>query len=86
MDQSEDTGVKLTGFLVINEEKYVDKEYGTITIQGIKPNGEADEEKTFKLRNNSFIIIKSRIASYRVQTKSQKVFLGIMKIGGPKMA
>ena len=84
LTHSNDTGIKVTAFLVIHEDKYVDKEYGTITVGSNSQN--KDDEKTFNLRHNSLILVKSRLAAYKVQAKSQKVFVAAIKIGGPKMA
>jgi len=69
LNDAVDTGIKVTAFLIINEDKYVDKEYGQITIATIKDN-EVAEEKSFNLRHNSLILVKSRCAAYRIDAKS----------------
>lgn len=67
MEDIADSGVKITVLLIINEDKFADKEYGTITIVEAKPpsaGGGKGEEKKYSLRNNSLILIKSRLAAY----------------------
>jgi hypothetical protein len=84
INETGDTGIKITAFLVIHADKYVDKEYGTITVASYQDN-KASEEKTFNLRHNCMILVKSRRCAYKVEAKSQKVFVAAIKIGGPKI-
>lgn len=68
---TKDTGVKISVFLVINKDNKADKEYGSITVKPMDYSGAIDmEAKTFNLRNNSMIIIKSRCVSYEIKANN----------------
>ena len=78
-DPSADTGVKVNAFFILNDEKYSDRVYGKMTVKT-----EDGKEESYDLRNNSLILIKSRIIQYKVHTNDKKVFLWAMKMGGPR--
>ena len=80
-----DTGVKMTAFVIINKDTKADREYGYIKLTPMDNSGaQSMEPKQFNLRNNSFILIKSRCVKYEIHSNNQKVFVVSMKIGGPR--
>lgn len=81
----------MTAIYVINKDDKVDKEYGQITLRNfteqIVPNKQpVFEDKKFNLKHNQLILLKSRNVEYEIMGKSQKVFVIIMRIAGPKCA
>ena len=77
----------MTILVIINNDKYVDKEYGTIKLrksQIFSPSDPEREVTTFNLRHNCIILIKSRLIAYEIYAKKQKVFVFAMRVNGPK--
>ena len=81
LTNSQDVGTKMTIFYIVNMDNKADKEYGTLFLKEDSPDS---KEETFSLRNNCLVMIKSRLCGYKIEAKSQKVFVMMMKVGGPK--
>lgn len=67
----EDTGVKMTALVVINNDKYGDKEYGEIKIRKSRNTPSDPETEVFKfnMRHNCIILLKSRLLDYEIIAK-----------------
>ena len=70
-EAAEDTGVKMTALVVINNDKYGDKEYGEIRIRKSRnqPSEPETEVVKFNMRHNSLILLKSRVIDYEIVAK-----------------
>lgn len=77
-----DTGVKVTAMLFVNDDLAGDGEYGHVSLQGQENDKESTTDVT--MRCGRMVLLKARQTSYSIQAKNKKVFVIMMKIGGPK--